>query len=471
MSERQFLIMLALLNTLVYSQGWFHPFVIWDDPTHIFLNPMVQDWWKFSLIDRLTTPNLGYPLGLPVALQSAVFATFGSAAAFALHTLSTFFHVANLILVFALAKRLEFSSPLVGVALWSLHPICVESIAWATNLKELLCAFFLLSCAIAWTHLPAKKIWIYGVFALSLVLGFISKPTFVIVVPILALVSLYRNGTMRKWELLFLAFVSVFSIGWVVLSQKLHSAIPLEDLSSRDPIVSFFAAIGIQAKNYVFPTDLQPIYVVFTHQWSNWATAGIMVFLCWFALVVWAWKSQRELLVGLFWAVIAYAPYSNVLPLPRLTADTYAYIPSIAVVFLVSLLVQRVPDARARLVKLILSLVVLILACMSTAQLERWSSTESLMRPLATDARTFPTPFQVIAMEAFLLGEHERAAEILREIWVYQTRIPYPKFAIDVFIAVEDYEWAERALNDWFSQNDSEYGRAVFQDYSRRIKR
>ncbi len=471
MSERQFLIVLVLLNTLVYSQGWFHPFVIWDDPTHIFLNPMVQNWWEFSLVDRLTTPNLGYPLGLPVAIQALAFATFGSASAFALHSLSTVIHIANLVLVFFLAKRLRFSFPLLGVALWSLHPICVESVAWATNLKELLSAFFLFSCAITWTYLPAKRVWIYGVFILSLVLGFLSKPTFVILVPILSLVSVHRNGALRRWEVLVLALLSVVSLGWVALSQKLHSAIPLEDLSARDPIVSVFAAIGIQVRNYFLPDDLQPIYVVFTHQWSGWATTGLLATLLWFVAAVWAWKSHRALLVGVFWAAIAYLPYSNLLPLPRLTADTYAYIPSVALVFLISCLIERVPETRVRLVKLISSLLVLILAYMSTVQLERWSSTESLMRPLATDARAFPTPFQVIAMEAFLLGENERAAGILREIWVYQTRIPYPKFAIDVFIAVEDYEWAERALHDWFSQNDDEYGRAVFQDYSRRIER
>jgi len=467
MREEKFLIPVLLGIALVFSGCWMNPFVMWDDPSHIFLNPMVHSWWQFSVKDRLLTPNLGYPLAVPVAIQALFTHLGGSFAAFGLHLLSTLVHCLNTFLLYQLLGRFGLKSRLLPVMIWAVHPVVVESVSWATNLKELLVSAAILITLNSWHLLEERPRFGWAGVVGGVTLGFLSKPTFVVVVPLMALVLVYRREMIRSGRTAFLFGLGLLAGVWVILAQHLHSALPMEDFSARDPIVAIFTALGIIARNYLWPNDLQPLYLVFTHEWSGWATFGLVMLVIWICVASFSLVrgGRTALLFGVLWLAIAYLPYSNLAPLPRLTGDTYAYIPSMGLAFVIGWGLDKLGGATKPLVVAVLLATIVPLILTTQTQIQRWNSTEALMQPLAYDYVSFPTPHQLIAMEAFFQGDHEKAADILRMIWVHQTRVAYPRFAIDVFLQDGDKEWAKRALDDWESQNSGESAQKFVQDY------
>lgn len=464
--------LLVLIITLVYLPSWNQGFVIWDDMTYIVGNPVVNQWWDAPWDVRLMTPFVGYPVALPVAIQALAISLFGDVAAGVLHAFSTLIHITNALVLISLLRRFQLRGGELLAACWALHPIVVEGVAWATNLKEVLVTFAVLSCAFAWDHvLVGDKRWKWGL-GLGLVVGFLSKPTFVVVGPILVVLTVVRKGRAVLFEpskLTFFGALAGFSAFWIYMAETAHSNLNLENMIHRDHPTAIFSAIGLLAKNVIWPNDLQPIYPYLLNQWFDLASLGVFVVLVGLVVGVWAgFRRYTIVLFGLGWLVIAYLPYSNITPLPRWTCDTYAYLPLIGVVIALAPLLDGLLLSKwSKFSLLIVGLLTVTLALHSRPQVERWSSTRALMEPVATDYMNFPTPHQLIAMEDFFLGAYERSAETLRMIWPYQTRIPLPRFAPEVFMKVGDRAWASKALNDWVKREDSDAARAYAEDFKR----
>src|SRR6185436_8178591 len=95
------------------------------------------------------------------------------------HVVNVLLHVANTILLFVLLQRLtgaQWRSAVVA-ALFALHPLHVESVAWATERKDVLCAFFWMAtlwCYARYAERPG--VGRYLLVALGLTLALLAKP-------------------------------------------------------------------------------------------------------------------------------------------------------------------------------------------------------------------------------------------------------------------------------------------------------
>ncbi|MFN7975517.1 MAG: glycosyltransferase family 39 protein, partial [Acidobacteriota bacterium] len=95
------------------------------------------------------------------------------------HLTSIAFHAADAVLLYLLCCRLGTGAPLVAALFFAVHPLRVESVAWVTARRDVVCGFFVLLCVHAYVSAShrsgrARVSWLAGAIALF-VLALLSK--------------------------------------------------------------------------------------------------------------------------------------------------------------------------------------------------------------------------------------------------------------------------------------------------------
>ena len=173
---------LAVMTFGIYAQVIGHQFITLDDPTYIQENPMVNRGvtlaglaWAFTTFYATNWHPLTW-ISHMIDCQ-----LFGMNAGRHL-LVNALIHVANTLLVFWFLLRTthaRWPSALVA-ALFALHPLHVESVAWASERKDTLSTFFGLLSLIAYVrYAEAPSISRYAWVAITLALGLLAKPMLV----------------------------------------------------------------------------------------------------------------------------------------------------------------------------------------------------------------------------------------------------------------------------------------------------
>jgi tetratricopeptide (TPR) repeat protein len=211
---------------------------IWDDESHLTRNPCIVG-----------------PLGLKEVWTSAravyyplVLTTFWTVHKFIgltpwpYHLLNVLLHAGSAVLLWQILRQLNVRGAWLGAALWALHPVMVQSVAWVTEMKNTQSGFFyLLSifCFLKWADQgsavsspprlrPTSRSSV-SAFALSLlffVLATLSKPSVVMLPVVLALCIWWRTGRIRWRDVVTLApfvLISALASVWTILEQKFHA--------------------------------------------------------------------------------------------------------------------------------------------------------------------------------------------------------------------------------------------------------
>src|SRR6266446_4431588 len=173
---------LAIITFGIYAQVIGHHFITFDDPTYIQENPMVNRGVTLAgLAWAFTTFHAGnwHPLTwISHMIDSQLFGMIAGG-----HLLvNALIHAANTLLLFWFllrTTRARWSSATVA-ALFALHPLHVESVAWAAERKDTLSTFFGLLSLIAYVrYAESPSIRRYAWTAITLLLGLMAKPMLV----------------------------------------------------------------------------------------------------------------------------------------------------------------------------------------------------------------------------------------------------------------------------------------------------
>src|SRR6266511_3649096 len=173
---------LAVMPFAIYAQVIGHQFINLDDPTYIRENPMVNRGitlaglaWAFTTFHSTNWQPL---TGISHMIDCQLFGVNAGR-----HLLvNALIHVANTLLVFLFllrTTRARWPSALVAV-LFALHPLHVESVAWAAERKDTLSTFFgllSLTAYVRYTEAPSRKRYTW--IAVTLGLGLLAKPMLV----------------------------------------------------------------------------------------------------------------------------------------------------------------------------------------------------------------------------------------------------------------------------------------------------
>src|SRR5215468_6673230 len=181
-SDLLILLGLAVITLAIYAQVIGHQLITLDDPTYIRENPMVNRGvtgaglaWAFTTFHVANWHPLTW-------ISHMIDCQFFGTNAGELLLVNALIHVANTLLLFWFllgTTHARWPSALVA-ALFALHPVHVESVAWACELKSALSTFFGLLSLIAYVrYAEAPSIRRYAWVAIMLALGLLAKPMLV----------------------------------------------------------------------------------------------------------------------------------------------------------------------------------------------------------------------------------------------------------------------------------------------------
>ena len=414
-------LLLAIATVALYYPVRRHPFLNYDDTLFVTENDQVQAGLTWLTVKwAFTTFAVGswHPLTwLSHALDCQWFGLDPGAH----HDTSLLLHTLNVVLLFWVlqaATGYTGRSAMVA-ALFALHPINVESVAWIAERKNVLSMFFFLLALGAyrwyaqWVPHPSYRRWEGGkigrylVVAILFVLGLLSKPQ-VITFPFVLLLwdywplqrmSLGGDPSGKPSE----GAIPTKSFSWLLLEK-----LPLFALSATSAFITMAAArtdtekifyprqIRIEAaivsyvqylKKAVWPSRLAVFYPHPGSSLRPWHAYVVLFLLVAITALLFEARSRRYLLVGWLWFVGTLVPMLGLQPVGykglQGIADRYAYLPFIGLFIMLcwgipDLLSKRAASTkRAWLTRLSLA-VLLLLAAISHRQLAYWSDNTSL---------------------------------------------------------------------------------------------
>jgi tetratricopeptide (TPR) repeat protein len=221
---------------IAYAQVFRADF-IWDDESHLTQNPCVVGPLGLKEI-WTTTRAVYYPLVLTTfwALHK-----FFGLNPLPYHLLNVFFHAASAILLWRILRSLRVRGAWLGAALWALHPVMVQSVAWVTELKNTQsCVFYLLSILFflnwddqggavsrpSWRRFEGRRSLVFALSLVFFLLATLSKPSVVMLPFVLALCVWWMRGRIRWRDTLAFApfaLISVLASAWTIWEQRFHA--------------------------------------------------------------------------------------------------------------------------------------------------------------------------------------------------------------------------------------------------------
>lgn len=140
---------LCVLTILVYRPAW-HGGFIWDDDRYVIHNLLLtapdglrRIWFS------LNAPSQYFPLAYTVLRIERSLWDLNPTG---YHWVNIFLHLGNVLLVWCILARLKVPGAWLAAAIFALHPIQVESVAWISELKNVLMGFFFLLTLLAWVE-------------------------------------------------------------------------------------------------------------------------------------------------------------------------------------------------------------------------------------------------------------------------------------------------------------------------------
>jgi len=300
-------------------------FVNWDDDFHVLQNPKVQTPWEVGLRDWMLTPELGYPVPITVASYSLEQWIHGPGPA-GFHLVNLLLHLGHVGLLWGIARRVRLGEgwAFAAAALFGLHPVVVEPVAWVSGRKDLLAATFVLGAAWwlagLWRREDSRIGPRWGIAGL-LVLATLSKPVAALV-PLVA-GALDPRGRRGPWPVAL-----AMNLGLVGLAFRLEQQVGALGGTAEGVGTRVLAGLTWHARNLLVPVDLLPKYLDppgGPEPWALWVGAALLLAVV--VMAIGAWWRCSEALPGLALAAAAYGPVCGVVPLSRQYADTYLYLP------------------------------------------------------------------------------------------------------------------------------------------------
>lgn len=125
-------VLLVILTFTAYQPAW-HAGFIWDDDDHLTANTVLSVPYGLSLVWSSVTYSRYYPLTLTTFWCEQKLWGLNP---LPYHLVNIALHATNAFLVFFLLRRLRVRAAWLAAAVWVLHPVNVESVAWITELKN-----------------------------------------------------------------------------------------------------------------------------------------------------------------------------------------------------------------------------------------------------------------------------------------------------------------------------------------------
>lgn len=404
-------LVLAALTLAVYFQVTGFDFIHLDDPGYVTDNEMVRQGisletlqWAFSSFHESNWHPLTWVSHM---IDVEVFGMNPGMH----HLTNVLFHVLNTVLLFFVLDAMTgavWKSAAVA-ALFALHPIHVESVAWVSERKDVLCAlFWMLTMAAYLRYVGHRTVARYLLMFLCFVLGLMAKPMIVTLPFVLLLLDFWPLKRWRPCTLTYEMTTASAVSDALPLKTLVLEKVPLVALSMASSLVTVLAQVSGGAVkdlesmsmasrtanavvSYVrylvmtaWPRDLA-VYYPYEGSHGPALVAGcLFVLVCVTCTALLMARKFPYLLVGWFWFLGTLVPAIGIVQVgSQAMADRYTYLPLIGIFIAAAWglgdLFSRAPAGRVVLAGSC-AVVLTALTWSTWVQAGLWKDSETLFR-------------------------------------------------------------------------------------------
>ena len=394
------------LAALPYLQTLSHDFVNYDDNFYVTENPHVQPGLKWHGVTWAFTTFKGgnwHPLTwLSHMLDETIWGNHAGGH----HFTSVVLHAANTLLVFAIFIRMtgdRWRSLLVA-ALFAVHPLHVESVAWIAERKDVLSALFGLVALLSYLGYvrrpsPRRYLLMVCFFVLSLM----AKPMLVTLPFVLLLLDIWPLRRWRPWtiesdefvapafdseparrillEKIPLLFVAaIFSVIAIVSQHAAGTVASLQIYSLSTRAINAVVGYRLYIDKLITPIKL----AVFYPHPDHWrlidviSSAVVLIVISWVAIVT--RRRYPWLIIGWLWFVGTLIPVIGLVQIGMQSiADRYSYIPAVGIFMMAAWSIPHVCLRLAQRAWVVAACSVIIVLTMITwLQVSYWQNSRTL---------------------------------------------------------------------------------------------
>jgi len=340
--------------TMIAFQPVWHAGFIWDDDLYVTANPLLtapeglrRIWFS------LDSPSQYFPLTYTSFYMERGLWGLNPTG---YHLVNLLLHSANALLVWRVLAGLRVPGAWLAAAIFALHPVQVESVAWITERKNVLMGFFFLLTLLAWLNFidkQCKRPWRFYVLALAFYALSLSAKTTACTLPAALLLILWLKKLSINWRRLaqvapFVAIgigMGLVTIWWeryhIGTQGKLFAIGPMERVLIASRAVWFYAG------KLLWPVNLTFSYPRWTISASDPRAYGWLLATAALGVVIWRTRrwTGRSVEVAVMFFVVTLSPVLGFIMLYTFVysfvADHYQYLACIGPIALVAAGMKR----------------------------------------------------------------------------------------------------------------------------------
>jgi len=391
---------LVAITWFVFGQTLRHDFVNFDDHVYVYENPLVlRGLSTEGIIGAFTHTHAlnWHPL---TTLSHMLDCQLYGLKAGDHHLTNVILHTISVLLLFLVLKQITgalWQSAFVA-ALFAIHPLHVESVAWIAERKDVLSAvFFVLTLAAYARYARAPSTPRYLLVALLFACGLMSKPMLVTLPFVLLLLDYWPLGRLeaqklevgRRFRRLITEKIPLFALSTcsclVTLFTQRQGPNPIDQLPFlwrlNNTFVSYVTYIWQMlwpvrlAAFYPHPNDRLPLLEV---------TVAVAFLVSVSLLVIYLRRTKPYLVTGWFWYLGMLVPVIGLVQVgEQAHADRYTYLPQIGLYIMIAwsvadLLSESTSRARRTLVGIAAAIIIVSLSARARGQTSYWKNSETL---------------------------------------------------------------------------------------------
>jgi len=371
---------------LTYYPSLFNDFTNWDDPEHLLENNQVHQL-SFSNIKEIfkSTVNKTY---IPLSIASySVEYHFFKFNPFIYHLNNLLLHILVTGLVFIFGRQIGLSlfASGFGALLFGIHPMHVESVAWITERKDVLYAFFyMISLCSYWSYLETENKRFYWVSLLMGLFSILSKSMALSLPLILILLDWFKNKRVTPTNIVnkipFLLYIIpitwityILNTGWLKVHAEFSKAFAI-----------YIYTFTFYIWKFIVPLELTPVYslpkpvAIFYFPYS-------LAFIFFVVILFLIFHFRKERLFIFAWAFyylsIFFLLRTDTITNLNLVSDRFMYLPSLGFCLLFGFLAHGTMKKFSQRNKwfksfwiIIMSAVLLTLSAKTYAQTQIWKN-------------------------------------------------------------------------------------------------
>ena len=396
-------LILAFATTVVFYPVLSHEFLNLDDHIYVTQNEHVRSGLTLQSLQWAFTTIHGefyHPLTwVSLLVDTSLYGT----AARGYFTTNLMLHVINTLLLFYVLSRMTgfFARSLLVAGLFALHPLHVESVAWISDRKDLLCTFFWHVSIWAYTsHIEKPRLGTYAALLVAFGMGLLSKPMIITLPCVLLLldiwplkrISFQNSGDSALSDFLSLLkekaplFLLAIAGGLTaVFAQKVGGGLgSVADYPMLVRLSNALVAYKAYVLKTIWPLDLAVYYPYLLDQSLFSILAALLLLAVLTVTAIFLVKAKPYWFVGWFWFLGTLVPAIGIFKIGDFAmADRYTYIPVVGLFIIIVWAGAEfiVPRSFGRYTAAGLTAAIfVVLVVLTSRQITFWRSSEDLYR-------------------------------------------------------------------------------------------